>query len=126
MAHMSGDLPPGVETFHQGCRTKEDQDPSDCEKLRVLCYQTRGDFQIGARRAMDVRGRVPKSEPPSFPFSNLANELCEQDSIERKITRSQQACMTSLHAVGDGDASDLLSQGLTEITYLFPLRTSHG
>ena len=34
--------------------------------------------------------------------------------------------MTSLHAVGDGDASDLLSQGLTEITYLFPLRTSHG
>eukprot|EP00070_Physeter_catodon_P030527 XP_028337421.1 zinc finger protein 510-like isoform X2 [Physeter catodon] len=34
MAHMSGDLPPGVETFHQGCRTKEDQDPSDCEKLR--------------------------------------------------------------------------------------------
>ena len=30
--------------------------------------------------------------PLSLPFSNLSNKLCEQESIQRKLTRSQQAC----------------------------------
>lgn len=34
---------------------------------RVLYYQTSGDLQVGAwRGAVDIRGRVPKSEPPRW------------------------------------------------------------
>ncbi|KAF5921995.1 hypothetical protein HPG69_015445, partial [Diceros bicornis minor] len=53
----------------QGCDAGELQPP---RLSGVVCYQTRGDFQIGARRrAMDIRGRVPKPEPSRKLFLEL-------------------------------------------------------
>ena len=54
----------------------------------------------------------------SSEFSNLSNKLCEQESIQRKLTRSQQACTQ-----GDDDDSEPSSQWLTDTTSLFPLKT---
>ena len=56
---------------------------------------------------------------PSFPFSNLANKVCEQDSMWRKITRSWQACMQRGMTT---DLTSLLNDSLKLLPF-FPLKT---
>jgi len=54
---------------------------------------------------------------PSFPFSNLKNQLGEQDNIDKPAH--------SLYAVGDGNNPDSQSKSSTEVTSLFPFKNFH-
>lgn len=54
---------------------------------------------------------------PSSPFSNPMNKLCEQDNIQRKITRE----LTSLHSMGDCGVWSLIAI-ISEITSPFPFK----